>query len=227
MFQQVLLRIRNTTNLSLWKNLRETYLSLWKNLRETYLSLWKKKKNNPFIQWTKKVEKTPYDFYYFWNHVNRVEISLQITCIENAFWQNICGMRGSWLLTLAWERDTNYKPHTKLNNKLGYTFFFQCRSSFGHVIYVISICKFCVIMLNSLWLNIVNVAARFSDKCKNASNSGNKEINFTYKMHLMCKNMMLYIVHITYNHSHEVAIIVAPLFFFHFFFSNSLFYWIF
>ena len=71
MFQQVLLRIRNTTNLSLWKNLRETYLSLWKNLRETYLSLWKKKKKT-FIQWTKKVEKNPYDFYYFSNHVRIV-----------------------------------------------------------------------------------------------------------------------------------------------------------
>ena len=182
-----------------------------------------KKKNNPFIQWTKKVEKNPYDFYYFSNHVRIVwKYHYKSLALKMLFDKIYVEWEALDSLTLAWERDTNYKPHTKLNNKLGYTFFFQCRSSFGHVIYVISICKFCVIMLNSLWLNIVNVAARFSDKCKNASNSGNKEINFTYKMHLMCKNMMLFIVHITYNHSHEDAIIVAPLFFFHFFFFQIL-----
>ena len=228
MFQQVLLRIRNTTNLGLWKNLRETYLSLWKNLRETYLSLWKKKKITPSSNEPRKSKKPHMIFIIFeimwivWKYHYK---SLALKMLFDKIYVEWEGL-DSWLLREKGIQTTNHTLNS-ITSWATPSFFFQCRSSFGHVIYVISICKFCVIMLNSLWLNIVNVAARFSDKCKNASNSGNKEINFTYKMHLMCKNMMLYIVHITYNHSHEVAIIVAPLFFFHFFFSNSLFYWIF
>ena len=49
MFQQVLLRIRNTTNLSLWKNLRETYLSLWKKKKITPSSNEPRKSKKPHM----------------------------------------------------------------------------------------------------------------------------------------------------------------------------------
>ena len=209
MFQQVLLRIRNTTN-----------LSLWKNLRETYLSLWKKKKITPSSNEPRKSKKTHMIFIIFQimceSCGNITTNHLHWKCFLTKYMWNE-RLLTLWLLREKGIQTTNHTLNS-ITSWATPSFFFQCRSSFGHVIYVISICKFCVIMLNSLWLNIVNVAARFSDKCKNASNSGNKEINFTYKVHLMCKNMMLNIVHRTYNHSHEVATIVSPLFFFSFFF---------